>query len=273
MKTNLECIPCLQRQVVEAIRMATDEESEQERALREVMRALERMDWRENQLSIAKKVHGIVLQEFGDPYIRVKEEGNRIALALYPEIKRIIEGSEDKIATAIKMSIAGNVMDFGPERRIDVNDAINRALTTKLDEETYKSFLKDLESSDKVLFFADNCGEIVFDKPLLELLNRRVRFVVKKRPILNDAMAKDAIEVGISNMPNIELLEMETGENERLLEERSLVISKGQGNYEALSEHKGVYFLLVAKCPLIAECLGVDVGSIVFSREIRGQYT
>jgi hypothetical protein len=86
MKTKLECIPCLQRQVVEAIRMATDEESEQERALREVMRALERMDWKENQLSIAKKVNGIVLQEFGDPYIRVKEEGNRIALALYPEI-------------------------------------------------------------------------------------------------------------------------------------------------------------------------------------------
>lgn len=266
MRTKLECIPCLQRQVVEAIRMATDEESEQEKVLREVMRALERMDWKENQLNISKKVHGIVVQEFGDPYIRVKEESNRMALALYPEMKRIIEGSEDRIATAIKISIAGNVVDYGPERRIDVNDAINRALNTKLDEETYKSFLKDLESSDEIIFFADNCGEIVFDKPLLELLNRKVRLVVKKRPILNDAMAKDAIETGISNIPDIELVEMEAGENERLLGKKSLVISKGQGNYEALSEHKNIYFLLVAKCPLIAECLGVDVGSIVFRR-------
>jgi len=266
MRTKLECVPCLQRQVVEALRMATDEESEQERVLRKVMGALQHMDWKENQLSISKKVHGIVVQEFGDPYIRVKEESNRMALALYPEMKRIIESSEDKIATAIKISIAGNVIDYGPERKIDVNDAINRALNTKLDEETYGSFLKDLESSDEILFFADNCGEIVFDKPLLELLNRRVKFVVKKKPILNDAMAKDAIEVGIANMPNIELVEIEAGENERLLTKKSLVISKGQGNYEALSEHKNIYFMLVAKCPLIADCLGVDVGSIVFRR-------
>ncbi len=266
MRAKLECIPCLQRQVVEAIRMATNEEGEQEKVLREVMGALERMDWKENQLRISKKVHGIVLQELGDPYIKVKEESNRMALALYPELKRIVESSEDRIATAIKISIAGNVIDYGPERRIEVNDAMNRALSIKLDEETYKSFLKDLESSDEILFFADNCGEIVFDKPLLELLNKRVRFVVKKSPILNDAMAKDAIEAGISNIPNIELVEMEAGENERLLGEKAPVISKGQGNYEALSEHKGIYFLLVAKCPLIAECLGVDVGSIVFKR-------
>jgi len=246
--------------------MVTEDEKEQERVMREVMSALERMDWREKQLLISKRVHGMVAEELGvrDPYRRAKEGGNKRALALYPELKRLVQNSEDRIATAIRLSIAGNVIDFGPENRIGIEDAIERALGMELDG-TYDEFLRDLDSADEILFFADNCGEIVFDRPLLEMLNKRTRFVVKKEPILNDATAEDAAEAGISSMV-AEIVEVETGENESLLEEGALVISKGQGNYEALSERKGIYFMLMAKCPLIAEDLGVDVGSAVFRR-------
>jgi len=131
---------------------------------------------------------------------------------------------------------------------------------------TYDEFLRELDRADWVLFFADNCGEIVFDRPLLEMLNKRVRFVVKKEPILNDATAEDAVKADIRSIKDIEIAEIETGENESFLEKGTLVISKGQGNYEALSERRGIYFMLMAKCPLIAEDLGVDMGSAVFRR-------
>lgn len=266
MRTKLDCIPCFQRQALEAARMVTEDEKEQERVMREVMSSLERMDWREKQLLISKRVHGMVAEELGvrDPYRRAKEGGNKRALALYPELKRLVQNSEDRIATAIKISMAGNAIDFGPENRIGIEDAIERALGMELDG-TYDEFLRDLDSADEILFFADNCGEIVFDRPLLEMLNKRTRFVVKKEPILNDATAEDAIKAGIGSIRNIEIVEIETGENEALLD-GSMVISKGQGNYEALSERKGIYFMLMAKCPLIAEDLGVDVGSAVFRR-------
>jgi hypothetical protein len=235
--------------------------------MREVMRALERMDWREKQLLISKRVHGMVAEELGvrDPYRRAKEGSNKKALALYPELKRLVQNSEDRMATAIKISIAGNVIDFGPENRMGIEEAIESALGMRLDG-THDEFLRELDSADEILFFADNCGEIVFDRPLLEMLNKRVRFVVKKEPILNDATAEDAAEAGIGSIKGIEIAEVETGENESLLEEGALVMSKGQGNYEALSEQKGIYFMLMAKCPLIAEDLGVDVGSAVFRR-------
>jgi hypothetical protein len=264
MRTKLDCIPCFQRQALEAARMVTEDEGEQERVMRRVMNALERMDWSEKQLLISKRVHGMVAEELGvrDPYKRAKEESNKKALALYPELKRLVRNSEDRIATAIKISIAGNAIDFGPENRIGIEDAIERALGMELDRETYNEFLRELDSADEILFFADNCGEIVFDRPLLEMLNKRTRFVVKKEPILNDATAEDAVEAGISSM----VAEVETGENEKVLEAGKFVISKGQGNYEALSERKGIYFMLMAKCPLIAEDLGVKVGSAVFRR-------
>jgi hypothetical protein len=267
MKTKLDCIPCFQRQALEAARMVTEDEGEQERVMREVMSALERMDWREKQLLISKKVHGIVAEELGvrDPYKRAKEESNKKALALYPELKRLVLNSEDRMATAIKISIAGNAIDFGPENRIGIEEAIERAIGMELDG-TYDEFLRELDRADWVLFFADNCGEIVFDRPLLEMLNKRVRFVVKKEPILNDATAEDAVKADIRSIKDIEIAEIETGENESFLEKGTLVISKGQGNYEALSERRGIYFMLMAKCPLIAEDLGVDVGSAVFRR-------
>lgn len=273
MRTKLDCIPCFQRQVVEAAKMATSDEEIQENILRKVMKVLYNMDWGESQLVITKKLHEIVYKESNnyDPYREVKRKSNEEALRLYSSMKKVINSSNDlyeKIRSAIKIAIAGNIIDFGPSINRDINKTLEYALSVDLDNKTFENFIEDLDKSDSILYFADNCGEIVFDKLLIECLGKRVFFVVKKSPILNDATIADIHETSISKMDNVEVVEMEVGDNINIINKinPSLIISKGQGNYEALSERGNIYFMLIAKCQVIAKDLGVPVGSIVFKK-------
>jgi len=102
----------------------------------------------------------------------------------------------------------------------------------------------------------------------------RIRFVVKGGPIINDATLEDAIYMGLGVLPNVEFLTVSNSEvgtgpkrsSQKVkgwIEEHDLVISKGQGNYESLSEHHGIFFMLIAKCPVIASDLDVDAKDIV----------
>ena len=273
MKTHLDCIPCFQRQALEAARMITDDKAKQEEVLRDVMGTLQKLDWHEKQLIIAKKVHKRVAESFNDPdpYKRVKKESNDSAMKLYPELKKMVEESGDPLQTAIKLSIAGNIIDFGPASKFDVNESIEKALQAEIDTIVYSSFLKDIKNSRKILYFGDNAGEIVFDKLLLNLLsveNTKIRFVVKASPMLNDAILEDVHYVQLDKIPGVEIIEMETGENGSVIkmENADMIISKGQGNYEALSEEPGIYFLLLAKCPIIAKDLKAEVGDLIFRR-------
>ena len=80
--------------------------------------------------------------------------------------------------------------------------------------------------------------------------------------------------MGLCDLPNVEFLKLCNGEAgtgpernsqevKRWIRKHDLVISKGQGNYEGLSGNDGLFFLLMAKCPVISSDLGVEVGGIV----------
>ena len=108
---------------------------------------------------------------------------------------------------------------------------------------------------------------------------KKIKFVVKGGPIINDATLQDAIYMGLGTLPNVEFLTLSNGEVEtgperssqtvkRWIDENDLIISKGQGNYEGLSEHKGVFFMLMAKCPVIASDLGVKKFDMVLRYKI-----
>jgi uncharacterized protein with ATP-grasp and redox domains len=50
----------------------------------------------------------------------------------------------------------------------------------------------------------------------------------------------------------------------KVYENSKFIISKGQGNYEALSnERRPIFFLLKVKCHVIANDIDVDEGAIV----------
>lgn len=260
--------------------MVTDDEEKQEEILRRAIKELLDLNWDRRPTEIAHKIHGMVKEMSGDkdPYREVKKKYNDLALALYPALKEQIKRSNTPLLTAVRLSIAGNVIDFGASSNFDIHRTIDEVLVKEFAISDYKKFVERLERARKIIYLADNTGEIVFDKLLLEtILSRyeigKIIFVVKATPIINDAMYEDAIYVGIDKIPNIEFMEIGAGSDSGItresktfldmLKESDIVISKGQGNYESLSDVDGIFFLLMAKCPVIARDLGVEVGDII----------
>lgn len=282
MKLNLDCIPCFQRQALQAIRFVTDDERVHEKVVRDVMKKLLGLEWDSTPPALAREVHHLVRTYTGggDPYEGVKEDSNEEALKLYDEMKGIVRDSEDELMTAARIAIAGNIIDFGAVQEYDLLQTIDDVLEKDFAVDDSARFRKELEQTQSVLYFLDNAGEIVFDKLFFETLQRlsnvdKVNFVVKGGPILNDVTMDDAEMVGLDDIEGAEFLEITNGEPNtgppRLSEEvrgwiadHDLTISKGQGNYEEMSEYSDMFFLLIAKCPLIAGDISVEVGDIVF---------
>jgi len=283
-KVHLECIPCLLRQALEATKMSTTDEVVRENSLREAAIYLLNEKWTKILPELGTNVHRIVKRVTGniDPYNQLKEKCNYMALELYPKLKVIVENSEDPLLAAVKVAIAGNVIDFGPKVTINLENEVKNVLYNELAindiDQLKESFLK----SGRVLYLADNAGETVFDRILIEELLKRnveVTYAVKDAPILNDATFRDAEIAGITEMAKVMSIGTDcTGVlfkecSKKFLEEfdnSNLVISKGQGNYESLNDikHKEIFFLLKIKCPIIAEDVEVETGSTVLRRTL-----
>lgn len=208
-----------------------------------------------------------------DPYQRQKAEHIREALALYPEMKRIVEDSDDPLLTSIRLAIAGNVIDLGVNKQFDLAEEIRHALEREMGIFHYDAFVEALERASSVLYLGDNAGESVFDRILIEALGKPVRFVVRAAPIINDVTREEALMSGLGEVAEIissgstapgTVLSRCTDEFREDFNHADMIISKGQGNYETLSNvRRPVFFLLKAKCPVIARDLGVKEGDIV----------
>lgn len=276
MKLNLDCIPCFLRQALQASRFSGLDVKAQENVLREVMEILLRENWSKTPPELAHIVHAVVRRRAGgDPYASVKKESNARALELYPKMKSIVESSPDPLKTAVKLAIAGNIIDFGALEKFDLERTVKDVLARELDRDDYPLFRKAIEEGSTILYFADNAGEIVFDRLLLETIlsmkEMEITFVVKVGPIINDATLEDAREVGLDRIvgefrfiSNGEVgVERNSPEVRKWVEGHDVVVSKGQGNYEGLSEFEGIFYMLMVKCPVIAADMGAKVGDIV----------
>ncbi|RLD61419.1 MAG: hypothetical protein DRJ01_07990 [Bacteroidetes bacterium] len=275
MKTYLDCLPCFMQQALRAGRMATNDEKKLKDLLSSVGEMIKDIPMQntppETGDAIYKKVREIT--GVNDPYVKIKEENIAEILALYPEMKKIVDSSDDKILTAIRFAIAGNVIDFGVNKEFDIEQEIKNNLDKEFAIFDYQEFIQQLEKANSILYIGDNAGESVFDKILIEELGKKVTFVVRDIPVINDATKEDAIASGIGEVA--EIISSGTSApgtilnscNDDFLERfknADLVISKGQGNYEGLSNvERTVFFLLKAKCPIIANDIGVKENDIV----------
>jgi uncharacterized protein with ATP-grasp and redox domains len=281
MKVNFDCIPCFQRQALQAVRFISDDEKLHERVLREVAKKLLESNWDSTPPELAHQVHSIVkrITNENDPYKEVKRESNDLVLKMYPELKEKVKKSRDALRTAVRLAIAGNIIDFGVPQEFNLEETIRDVLKKRFAIDDYKKLKEKLKDAETLLFFVDNAGEIGLDKLLVETFLetkklKKIDFVVKGGPIINDATLEDAVYMGLDGLPNSEFLTISNGEAgtgparssqtvKKWIKEHDLVISKGQGNYEGLSEHNGLFFMLMVKCPIIASDLGVNVGDII----------
>ncbi len=280
MKTARECYPCFLQQVVNTLNMMGISKERECSILRGVMETILhcREDWSPPEIS--SRVYAYLSHQTGvsDPFSSKKKESNEVAMQMIPLVRQAIESAEDPLLMAVKAAIVGNIIDFGVSHRFEIEDAGSIAnLPLAIDH--YHLFREEVYDAATVLYLADNAGEIGFDALLVEHLakmGKEVTVAVRSAPIINDATAEDATVFGLHKVARLissgspapgTPLNMVSEEFKTLFFEADVVISKGQGNFETLDDAgRTIYFLLRAKCPVIANLLKVELGSILLIR-------
>jgi damage-control phosphatase, subfamily I len=210
-----------------------------------------------------------------NPYATEKKESNNSTLKLYKNLRTKVLESPNPFGMALRLSIAGNIMDYGASGSFEVEPTIKRVLESDFAIDDSIELEKRIKSSAKILYLGDNAGEIVFDKLFIEMImHPHLTFAVRGSNVLNDATIEDAQEVGIDlvsdvisngyDAPSTVLSEC-SPEFLKIYNEADLIISKGQGNFEGLIDENDprIFFLLMVKCDVVAEIIGVDKGSFV----------
>jgi uncharacterized protein with ATP-grasp and redox domains len=276
MRTYFDCYPCFLRQALNAARRASASDKQQYVVLLKVLELLKTIQPDQSPPEIGYQVHRIVREtvDCPDPYRETKERSKREALALYLQLKEWVDRHEDALNMALRISISGNMIDFGPREKIEnlaaeVYQAVHQSIYID-DSAILRTRLADAEH---ILFLGDNAGETVFDRVLIETLSVPVIYAVKGSPILNDATMTDALAAGLNHTARLidngsdaagTNLGLRSDEFRRIFDLAPVIIAKGQANYETLSEAGDkVFCLLQVKCPIIAGDIGAPVGSLV----------
>lgn len=280
MKTAPECMACYLRQTLQVAKLSSTDVQVHLTALRRVAELITAMDMEHTPPENSVAVYQAIAEITGcaDPYLTIKQQSNEQALAILPDFKKELSGSDDSLRSALRLAIGGNIIDYGAMHSFDVNAALARCLKAPLVIDHSRELLEQARNpgkGTKVLYLADNCGEIVYDSLVIEVLAAMgldVTVVVKSGPIINDALLADAHFCGLDKCSII----LENGTScpgtpldscsSELLEafnHADLIISKGQGNFETLSEAEAdIFFLLTVKCSVVgahlAEISGVE---------------
>lgn len=227
---------------------------------------------------IGREAYRLISEKTGilDPFSKIKKENTQQALELYPQLKERIASSGDRLLMAVRMAIAGNVIDFGANADFDLDKDLEILLSQELAIDHYKAFGHALQKARKILYLADNAGETVFDRLLIEELGKPVVYAVREKPIINDAIRQDALDAGIEEVAEIvssgtdapgTILNLCSEHFLKIFRSADLIVSKGQGNYEGISdETRPVFFLLKAKCAVIAQDIEVKEGSLILMK-------
>ncbi|MDD3014802.1 MAG: ARMT1-like domain-containing protein [Candidatus Gastranaerophilales bacterium] len=282
MITDYECIPCAINGLLNLFNQNLIDIKYKDKIMKELLKYYAELDFNNSPLLVNRNIHRMIRKISGnpDPYKTLKDKYNEKALKLYPEYSQIVNTSNDKFDKALRLAVAGNVIDFGPGHKIDINKSIDEIFNSKLSIDHSIVLFDEIKRAKNILYTADNTGEIVFDRIFLETINHpNVTIAVKRSPILNDATHEDAKIVGLDKLAKIidngddapgTLLISVSDEFMQAYNSADLIISKGQGNYEGLNKcgNKNIFFLLVAKCDIIAKDLGVNKGGFIVKSSI-----
>ena len=221
----------------------------------------------------------------GADYSAVKKEFNDLVLSHEDKLRKVIETSEDPLATALVVSRIGNYIDLGAMNNVEEDvffELFNDTSMSEGDKLTYEKFVKECEKAKTFLLVCDNSGEIVLDKLLLEQLAKRfphlkITALVRGGEVLNDATMEDAVYVGLTKVAKVEtngvalagtVYDMMPSDARKLLDESDVILSKGQGNYETMSDQgRRVFYMFLCKCDLFTTRFNVPRLTGIFIEE------
>jgi len=283
MRSYLDCIPCFMSQTLRAGRLAHLTDEEIKSLLDKVGAMIAEIPMENTPPETGAVIYGLIREKTGreDPFDDVKKESIREALSLYPALEKKISWSKDPLLAAVRLAIAGNVIDFGVNKTYDLEKEIEKIMHQKFAVFDYLEFKQSLKRAKSILYLGDNAGESVFDRILIEEMGKPVTYVVREVPVINDVTREDAVMSGLDQVAEIvssgseapgTILKMCSPEFRKRMEEADMIISKGQGNYEGLSDTDlPVFYLLKVKCPVIARDIGVKEEDIILKYSHHNQ--
>ncbi len=279
MKIQHECVPCLLNRVIFEVEQSTSDKQLQTRIIQNICHLLgDVYDPTECSASIATKIHQrtYALLQDNDPYASLKRQSNLVACSLLPKVDHLITHSKNPLKTSMICAIVGNILDFGIAGGSSDPCHLTKTFLTlyreKLGCDDYRSVLHILSTAKNLVYFTDNCGEIVFDKIVCRELKKEysslcISLVVRGKPVLSDATLDDVKQIGFDSVVDKVLT---TGcfavgvdfcklpdEVKHLLNTADLIVCKGMANYETFSEtkYKPILYLLRTKCSAIARSM------------------
>ena len=284
MRTTSDCLPCFLRQALGTARRSTTDPARHWQLVGEVGGLLATFDPQLSPPENALHFYRLIAARTGtiDPFAAEKAESNRFAQGLEPRTRELIRSTSDPLRTAIQFAISANVLDYGAQHLLDRDEAL-AACRQPLTIDHSAALSARLVPGADILYLADNCGEIVFDRLVVEqLLARgcRVTVAVRSQPIINDATRVDAVACGLdrlcevidsgSDAPGTPLALCSPAFRARFAS-ADCVIAKGMGNFESLSDTPApLFFLFVVKCTTVLTHLrarfpavGLEIGSPV----------
>lgn len=278
MQTYLDCIPCFMQQALRVGRLSTDNENQIKKILDNVGCMIQDLPMESSPPEISMQMYNKIkeITNNPDPFADAKIDHIDKALKLYPHMEDILDESDDPLLDAVKISIAGNIIDLGAAKTFNIEEDILKSLHEDLKINDFPEFKKALKNSKNIVYLGDNSGEAVFDKLLIEQIGKPMFFAVRKQPIINDITKKEAAMIGIDEVANVvssgtsapgTVLNTCNSDFIEILENADMIISKGQGNYESLSDtNYPIFFLLKAKCGVIARDIGVEEDSLILMK-------
>ncbi|MCK5306529.1 MAG: DUF89 family protein [Candidatus Omnitrophica bacterium] len=279
MKTNTHCIPCFLRQANETLDRLEIDESRKRRILEKVSHKIFEIPFEKSPPHVAREVYKLIAALTGikDPYKNEKAHANKLVLKLYPELKKRVQQAKDPFFEAVRLAAIGNIIDLGAKSTFNLDEELRNDLNTEFTIFDFELLRKKLETAKNILYIGDNTGEIVFDKILIEEIKKPVAFAVRGAPIINDATLEDALACGLDEVAEVissgsdgpaAILDSCSEEFLKLYHKADLIISKGQGNFEELSEEdKPIFFIFKVKCQAVAKQLNCDVGDMMLSHK------
>jgi hypothetical protein len=261
MITYLDCMPCFLKQAIKCSELLNLSAEKTKAVVDKVALTIPHLSMEQSPPFNSRSIYDAIQSITGidDPFLAIKKESNDQALQLYPTAKKIVQNSPDPLLMSIHMAAAGNVIDYGTTQTISsIITAFQNALKQPFSVFCFESFKEKLNHANNILFLGDNAGEIVFDRLLIETIGKPVTYAVRGFPIINDALKQDAIDVGIDQLANLidngagypgTVLDKCSDTFKKAFDQADLIISKGQGNFETLSDVNGpICMIFMVKC-------------------------
>lgn len=282
MKSQPQCLVCALNQALKTIEIAGVHPSRQAEMLGEAMDALRDVSLELSPAEISTIAIDSVSRSFKnpDPFMDIKKEHTRNALTLYPHFEAMVQNESNPVEAAIKVAASANLIDLGARKEIQLMKEMDEEVGRKLKKNDIHLFEEKLRAARSLLWIADNAGESVFDKLVLEQLKGLDLWIgVRGGPVLNDVTLEDAVASGLDRLGKL----ITTGSNclgvlqdrcseefLELLENVDVVVAKGHANFETMDTfRREIFFLLKAKCEVVAKELGVELGDTVFTLKKR----